>query len=162
MLTLAMRSGAFLHLVLTLTALVARLAHLSSAIRHVLSVLHAESIRLLDTLHVRTYAGHSPTLSTDFVTRSQPAEVTHNAIPPMPPPPPLLNGQDAELPSVALATTERMVPDSDLDMSTDLGEAIARPTTPFAPRPRSPMALDLLLPNHGASLAPAPVVGPGG
>ena len=54
MLTLAMRSGAFLHLVVTLTALVARLAHLSSALRSVLSVLHAESIRLLDTLHVRT------------------------------------------------------------------------------------------------------------
>ena len=53
MLTLAMQSGAFLHLVVTLTALVARLAHLSSALRHVLSALHAESIRLLDTLHVR-------------------------------------------------------------------------------------------------------------
>jgi hypothetical protein len=54
MLTLAMRSGAFLHLVVTLTALVARLAHLSSALRHDLSSLHAESIRILDALHVRT------------------------------------------------------------------------------------------------------------
>ena len=54
MLTLAMQSGAFLHLVVTLTALVARLAHLSSALRPVLSAQHAESIRLLDTLHVRT------------------------------------------------------------------------------------------------------------
>ncbi|KAI9446213.1 hypothetical protein H4582DRAFT_2052303 [Lactarius indigo] len=52
-LTLAMRSGAFLHLVVTLTALVARLTHLSSALRHVLSALHAESIRLLHTLHAR-------------------------------------------------------------------------------------------------------------
>ena len=56
-LTLAMRSGAFLHLVVTLTALVARLAHLSSALRHVLSALHAESRRLLDTLHVRIDSG---------------------------------------------------------------------------------------------------------
>ena len=58
-LILAMRSGAFLHLVVTLTALVARLAHLSSALRHVLSALHAESIRLLDTLHVRNRLRHS-------------------------------------------------------------------------------------------------------
>ncbi len=54
MLAVAMRSGAFLHLVVTLTALVARLAHLTSALRHVLSALHTESIRFLDTLHVRT------------------------------------------------------------------------------------------------------------
>ena len=52
MLTLAMRSGAFLQLVVTLTALVARLAHLSSAIRAVLSTLHAEALLLLAKLHV--------------------------------------------------------------------------------------------------------------
>jgi hypothetical protein len=54
MLTLAMQSGAFLQLVVTLTALVARLAHLSSAIRGVLFTLHAESLLLLAKLHVRS------------------------------------------------------------------------------------------------------------
>jgi hypothetical protein len=49
-----MQSGAFLQLVVTLTALVARLAHLSSAIRGVLSTLHAESLLLLARLHVRS------------------------------------------------------------------------------------------------------------
>jgi hypothetical protein len=112
--------------------------------------------------YVPTQAFHRH-LGLILVTRPQPAEVTHNAILMPPPPPPLLDGQDAELPSVALASTERMVPDSDLDMSTDLGEAVARPPTPLAPRPTtSPMALDPLLPIHGASLARAPVVGPGG
>ncbi|KAH8980961.1 hypothetical protein EDB86DRAFT_2769151, partial [Lactarius hatsudake] len=48
--TLAMRSGAFLHLVVTLTTLVSRLALLSSALRYVLPALHAESICLLNTL----------------------------------------------------------------------------------------------------------------
>ncbi|KAH9038340.1 hypothetical protein EDB85DRAFT_1933357 [Lactarius pseudohatsudake] len=140
MLTLAMRSGAFLHLVVTLTALVARLAHLSSALRHVLSALHAESICLLDTLH--------------------PAEAMHKATP-LPPAPPL-DGGGAEVPSALLASTGRVVPDSDLDMSVDLGEAIARPPT-FTPRPKStpPMVLDLLSPTHSArSAVPVPVVGP--
>jgi hypothetical protein len=54
MLTLAMQSGAFLHLVVTLTALVARIAHLSLAVRGVLSTLHAESAHLLSRLHVRS------------------------------------------------------------------------------------------------------------
>jgi uncharacterized membrane protein len=54
MLTLAMQSGAFLQLVVTLTALVARLAHLSSGMRRVLSTLHAESMLLLSALHVRS------------------------------------------------------------------------------------------------------------
>ncbi|KAN0140860.1 hypothetical protein V8E53_001304 [Lactarius tabidus] len=141
MLTLAMRSGAFLHLVVTLTALVARLAHLSSALRHDLSSLHAESIRILDALH--------------------PTEATRNA--PLPPPPPLLDREDAEAPSAALAPTGRIVPDSDLDMSTDLGEAVACPPT-LTPQQKSrsatPMALDLLLPAHDASMAPVPVAGP--
>ena len=63
MLTLAMQSGAFLQLVVTLTALVARLAHLSSTIRSVLSTLHADCLCLLTRLHVRneqpfTHAPH--------------------------------------------------------------------------------------------------------
>ena len=53
MLTLAMQTGAFLHLVITLTALVARLAHLSSSLRCVLSTVHAEGLYLLDSLYVR-------------------------------------------------------------------------------------------------------------
>ncbi|KAI0249107.1 hypothetical protein BJV78DRAFT_723554 [Lactifluus subvellereus] len=51
MLTLAMQSGAFLHLVVTLTALVARLAHLSSSLRRVLSTIHAECLHLFDKLY---------------------------------------------------------------------------------------------------------------
>lgn len=58
-----MQSGAFLQLVVTLTALVARLAHLSSAIRSILSTLHAESLLLLSRLHVRSeLSGPSPVL----------------------------------------------------------------------------------------------------
>jgi uncharacterized membrane protein len=52
MLTLAMQSGAFLHLVVTLTALVAHLAHLSSSLRRVLSTVRAECLHLLDKLYV--------------------------------------------------------------------------------------------------------------
>ncbi len=53
MLTLAMQSGAFLHLLVTLTALVARMAHLCSAVRSVLFTLHTECAHLLAKLHVR-------------------------------------------------------------------------------------------------------------
>ena len=52
MLTLAMQSGAFLHLVVTLTALVARISHLCSAIRSVLSTLHSECAHLFAKLYV--------------------------------------------------------------------------------------------------------------
>jgi hypothetical protein len=52
--TLAMRSGAFLHLVVTLTALIARIAHLSSAVRSVLSALHTECAHLFNKLFVRS------------------------------------------------------------------------------------------------------------
>ncbi|KAI0247219.1 hypothetical protein BJV78DRAFT_1247477 [Lactifluus subvellereus] len=51
MLTLAMQSDAFLHLVVMLTALVARLAHLSSSLRRVLSTVHAECLHLLNKLY---------------------------------------------------------------------------------------------------------------
>ena len=52
MLTLAMQSGTFLHLVVTLTALVARIAHLSSAVRSALSALHTECAHLFAKLDV--------------------------------------------------------------------------------------------------------------
>ena len=81
----------------------------------------------------------------------------HNA--PLPPPPPLIDGEDAETSSAALVSTGRIVPDSDLDMSTDLGEAVARPPIP-TPQPKSrlttPMALDIPFPAHDASLVPVP------
>ena len=54
MLTLAMQSGAFLHFVVTLTALVARIAHLSSTVRSVLSALHTECAHLFAKLDVRS------------------------------------------------------------------------------------------------------------
>ena len=53
MLMPAMQSGTFLHLVVTLTSLVARMAHLSSSLRRVLSTVHAECLYLLDNLYVR-------------------------------------------------------------------------------------------------------------
>ena len=53
MLTLAIQIGAFLHLVVTLTALVTRLAHFSSSLRCVHSTVHAECLHLLDKLYVR-------------------------------------------------------------------------------------------------------------
>ncbi|KAH9996915.1 hypothetical protein BJV77DRAFT_986954 [Russula vinacea] len=118
MLSLAMQSGAFLHLVVTLTALVARIAHLSSAVRGVLSTLHNECAHLFARLH--------------------PTVASHNFARSLPPPPPRLEGR----------TQMRAVPDSDLDASVDLGEAIAH---------LHPHAARLLLPMHDAT--PAPVIG---
>ncbi|KAI0306364.1 hypothetical protein B0F90DRAFT_1689314 [Multifurca ochricompacta] len=119
MLTLAMRSGAFLHLVVTLTALVARLAHLSSAIRRVLSTLHAECLRLFDTLH-HAEAAHKVTA--------------------LRPPVPLLRS-DNSASDLQVGITRPAVLDSDLDMSVDLGEAVVRAPTvtlePEQPEPRS-------------------------
>ena len=63
MLTLAMQIGAFLHLVVTLTLLVARLAHLSSSLRRVLSTVHAECLYLLDNLYVRNERPIAPHIS---------------------------------------------------------------------------------------------------
>jgi uncharacterized membrane protein len=51
-LTLTMQNGAFLHLVVTLAAIVARLAHLSTSLRRALSSLHAECLHLFDKLYV--------------------------------------------------------------------------------------------------------------
>ena len=52
-LTLAIQNGAFLHLVVTLAAIIARLAHLSTSLRRALSSLHAECLHLFDKLYVR-------------------------------------------------------------------------------------------------------------
>ncbi|KAH9041409.1 hypothetical protein EDB84DRAFT_1474243 [Lactarius hengduanensis] len=86
--------------------------------------------RLLDTLHVPPRH-----LSTHVQRRSfslaQPMEATYEATP-LPPPPPI-DGEDDDVPSASLASTGRVVPDSDLDMSADLGQAIACPPA-FLPR----------------------------
>ncbi|KAH9180787.1 hypothetical protein EDB89DRAFT_66870 [Lactarius sanguifluus] len=99
------RIGAFLHLVVTLTTLVARLAHLSSALRYVLSALHAESICLLDTLHVRTIPARKSHAQGDTTATSRPP----------------LYGDDAEVPSASLVSTGRVASDSDLDVSVTYG-----------------------------------------
>ena len=52
-LTLAIQNGAFLHLVVTLAAIIARLAHLSTSLRRAPSSLHAECLHLFDKLYVR-------------------------------------------------------------------------------------------------------------
>ena len=52
-LTLAMQSGPFLHLIVTLTTLIARLARFSSSLCRILSTVHPKCLRLLDDLHVR-------------------------------------------------------------------------------------------------------------
>lgn len=57
-----MQSGAFLNLVVTLTALVARLSHLSSTLRRVLSTFHVECLHLFVKIHVRVASDHSPCL----------------------------------------------------------------------------------------------------
>ncbi|KAH9001042.1 hypothetical protein EDB92DRAFT_1811970 [Lactarius akahatsu] len=103
-------SGAFLHLVVTLTTLVARLALLSSALQYVLSVLHAESTCLLDTLH---YARADNNIFFTCAARKSHAQGDTTAVPP-------LYGDDAEVPSALLVSTGRVVPDSDLDVSVGL------------------------------------------
>ncbi|KAH9980923.1 hypothetical protein BGW80DRAFT_1267225 [Lactifluus volemus] len=96
-LTLTMQNGAFLHLVVTLTAIVARLAHLSTC------------LHLFDKLYLELKAL---------------------------PPPPQLEGGDTETPSFSAELTRRAVSDGDLDVSVDLGEAVAREPTPRS-RPKS-------------------------
>ena len=91
----------------------------------------------------------------------QPTVASHNFARSLPPPPPRLEGEDTDVSrAAALERNRRAVPDSDLDASVDLGEAIARTPT-LMPRPKSrfpsPMLPDYLLPMHDAT--PAPVIG---
>jgi hypothetical protein len=159
-----MQSGAFLHLVVTLTALVARMAHLCSAVRGVLSTLHAECAHLLARLHVRSklpsFARAYPYARSDAKITSlyffvQPTEASRNLAPPLPPPP-LLEGEDPKVSGAPLERNRRTVQDSDLDVFVDLGEAITR-TPALTPRPKfrsvSPVLPDGLSPAHDATLA---------
>ncbi|KAH9989054.1 hypothetical protein BJV74DRAFT_838583 [Russula compacta] len=134
-LTLAMQSGAFLNLVVTLTALVARLSHLSSALRRVLSTLHAEYLHLFVKIHA--------------------TEASHNLTPLQPLPP--LEGEDTKTTSLSLLElNKRTVPDGDLDVSVDLGEAVPRTpaiTLELKSRPASPTQLDYFSLVHDATPA---------
>jgi hypothetical protein len=154
MLTLAMQSGAFLHLVVTLTALVARMAHLSSAVRGVLSTLHAECAHLLAKLYVRSKRAIGCNNNV-LLLLVQPTEASHNLARPLPPPP-LLEGEDTTVSGAP--PRKRTVPDSDLDASVDLGETIAR-TPALIPRPKprsaSPVLPDDLSLVHDATLVVA-------
>ena len=163
MLTLAMQSGAFLHLVVTLTALVARIAHLSSAVRGVLSTLHTECAHLLSSLHVRRKRAihtHDRMSKYNAFLLVQPAEASHN-LAPLPPPPPV-EGEDSKVSRAPLESNRRMVSDSDLDASVDLGEAVAR-TPALTPRPKtrsaSPVLPAYLTPAHDMTPAPTFAVG---
>ncbi|KAI0277205.1 hypothetical protein BGY98DRAFT_643847, partial [Russula aff. rugulosa BPL654] len=128
MLTLAMQSGAFLHLVVTLTALIARIAHLSSTVRSALSVLHTECAHLFATLYVRSKWPCSCFRSDAKITcypLFQPTEASHNSVPALPPPSPL-DEEDTKISDPPLEHSRLTVLDADLDVSVDFGEAITR------------------------------------
>ena len=100
--------------------------HADRGLRHVLSALHGiyytASIRILDTLHVHNQLKHSSAHDDIFHFRSP--QTPHTT---RPPPPPPLDGEAAKAPCSSVASTGRIVPDSDSDMSTDLGKATVRP-----------------------------------
>lgn len=91
-----------------------------------------------------------------FIYPPQPAEAPRH-LAPIRPPPPSLGEEDTKALGLPLGLSKRPVPDGDLDVSVDLGEAVARTPalTPRATsRPSSPMPLDYLSLARGA-----PVVG---
>jgi len=86
----------------------------------------------------------------------QPTEASHNLMP-LPPPPPPLDGEDPKVSRPPPEHNRRTVPDADLDVSVDLGEAVARtPRLPSRPKSRSasPVLPDYLSPVHDATFAP--------
>ena len=87
----------------------------------------------------------------------QPTEAPHNLVP-LPLPPPLqLDGEDTKVSGPPLEHNKRTVPDADLDVSVDLGEAVAR-TPGLTPRPKtrsaSPVLSDYPSPVHNTTFAP--------
>jgi hypothetical protein len=88
----------------------------------------------------------------------QPTEGSPNSAP-LPPPLPLLEGEDTKVPRAMLGYNRQTVPDTDLDVSVDLGEAVARtPTLKQRSKSRSvsPMLPDYLSMSmmHDVTLAP--------
>jgi hypothetical protein len=88
----------------------------------------------------------------------QPAEASHNLAPLLPPPPPV-EGEDSKVSRAPLESNRRTVPDSDLDASVDLGEAVARTLPALMPVPKirsvSPVLPDYLAPVHDTTRTPA-------
>ena len=86
----------------------------------------------------------------------QPADAPRHLAPIRPPPPPL-EEDDMKPLRLPLELSKRPVPDGDLDVSVDLGEAVAR-TPALAPRPKSrpssPVQLDYLTLARDATFAP--------
>jgi hypothetical protein len=83
---------------------------------------------------------------TPFIYPPQPAEAPRH-LAPIRPPPPSLGEEDTKALGLPLELSKRPVPDGDLDVSVDLGEAVARTPalTPLAiSGPSSPMPLDYL------------------
>lgn len=155
-----MQSGAFLHLIVTLTAIVARIAHLSSAVRSVLSALHTECAHLFATLDVSSKWPFVFAFASDRIPKQRPlhqhTEAAHNVVS-LPPPPQQLDGEDTKVSAPTLGHNRRTVPDTDLDVSVDLGEAVAR-TPRVTSRPKStsasPVLPDYLSLEHNATFAP--------
>jgi hypothetical protein len=71
----------------------------------------------------------------------------------MRPPPPPIEGDDTKASSLRQELSERPMVDNDLDISVDLGEAVARTPQPKS-RPSSPMLLDHPSPIPNAKSAP--------
>ena len=71
----------------------------------------------------------------------------------MRPRPPPLEGDDTKAPSLRQELSKRPMVDNDLDISVDLGEAVARTPQPRS-RPSSPMLLDYPSPIPNAKFAP--------
>lgn len=86
----------------------------------------------------------------------QPTEASHNLVR-LPPPPSQLDGEDTKVSGPPLEHIRRTVPDADLDVSVDFGEAVAR-TPGLTSRPKSrsasPVLPDYLSPAHNATFAP--------
>ena len=77
----------------------------------------------------------------------QPTEAPHNLVPL--PPPPQLDGKGINVSDPPLEHNKRTVPDTDMYVSVDLGEAVAR--TPGSASPVLPDYLSLI---HNATFAP--------